>query len=260
MPDVVGDVDAMPVGLVAATNEATAYCTKWLSCCPAAGGPYDLQSCIRATTTYGWEGTLPLDPSVYSRGNITVDQAKAAGCVTALQGFPCGMQTAAQWGAITTACEGVMQGTIPTNSPGCVDSFECAPGNYCDPTVDGGLCTKLAAQGAACNTKIQDPYAGTDAGGGLAPLADQMCSYLGSGNTGLFCDLITKGPNAATCQPLLANGAMCQSTVNSGYYDDQACTPPALCGDDTLCGDPALYPYPSFCAFYPPPKDAGGPG
>ena len=143
----------------------------------------------------------------------------------------------------------------------CVDSFECATGNYCDPTVDGGLCTQLATQGAACNTKIRDPYAGTPAGGGLAPYADQMCSYLGSGQPALFCDLINNGPDAATCKPLLANGAMCGSTLNSGYYDDQACTPPALCGDDLLCGDNALYPYSNFCQLYAPqPQDAGGPG
>jgi hypothetical protein len=257
MPDVVfADSDAGPIGYVVALAEATAYCTKWLSCCPQDAG-YNVQGCINATTTFGWEGTLPLLMSVYYRGNITVNQTKAASCVNALNAFPCGMQTAGQWEAITAACEGVIQGTIATNSPGCVDSFECAPGNYCDPTVDGGLCTALATQGQPCNTKIRDPYAGTDAGGGIAPYADQMCSYLGSGQPALFCDLIRNGPNAATCQPLLANGTMCTSSVNSLYYDDQACTA-GLCGDDSLCGDPALWPYPSFCQFWP--QDAGGPG
>jgi hypothetical protein len=255
MPDVQGgDADAMPVGLVVALNEATAYCTKWLSCCPTDAGPYSLQECINYTTTFGWEGTLPLNAAVYSRGNITVNQSKAAGCVTALNGFPCGTQTPAQWGAITSACEGVIQGTIASGTGGCIDSFECAPGNFCDPTVDGGLCSPLVGQGQPCNTKINDPNV---ANGGTPPLADQMCSYLSSGTPALFCDLIDNGPDAATCQPLLANGASCSNATN-GYYDDQACTPPALCGDNLQCGGTASYPYANFCQFYAPqPKDAG---
>ena len=180
---------------------------------------------------------------VYSRGHITVDQAKAASCISALNSFPCGMQTPAQWGAITSACELVIQGTIPSNSPGCISSFECAPGNYCDSTVSGGLCTPLAMQGQPCNTKISDPSLS------LNPLSDEMCSYLSSGHPALFCDLINNAPDAATCQPLLANGASCSNATNM-YYDDQACTPPALCGDNLQCGGTATYPYTNFCQFY----------
>jgi hypothetical protein len=246
---------AMPSALTVALDEATAYCTSWLSCCPGGldGGTYDLNGCINNSTTYGWEGTLPADPRVYSRGHITVDQNKAAGCISALKAFPCGTQTPAQWQAITSACELVIQGTIPSNSPGCIDSFECAPGNYCDPTVAGGTCTPLATQGQPCNTKINDPDLGHN------PLADQMCSYLSSGSPALFCDLINNGPNAATCQPLLPNGAACQNATGS-YYDDQACTAPALCGDNLQCGGTTSYPYPNFCQFYTTSGDAGGPG
>jgi hypothetical protein len=256
MPDVRGDAadGGPPEGLAFAIHEATAYCTRWLDCCPGGlhGGNYDLQRCIDGNTTLGWEGTLPQDTSVYSRGHITVDKAKAARCVSALGSFECGMQTPAQWGAITSACELVIQGTIPSNSPGCISSFECAPGNYCDPTVAGGMCTPLATQGQPCNTKISDPTLG------LNPLADQMCSYLSSGQPALFCDLINNGPDAATCQRLLANGASC-SNATTTYYDDQACTRPALCGDNLECGGTATYPYSNFCQFYQV-KDAGGPG
>jgi hypothetical protein len=251
-----GDVaaDAMPPGLAFAINEATAYCTSWLNCCPGGldGGSYELQRCIDTNTTLGWEGTLPLDARVYSRGHIIVNEAKVAGCISALSSFPCGMQTPTQWGAITSACELVIEGTIPSNSAGCIDSFECGPGNYCDPTVNGGTCTPLATQGQPCNTKISDPTLS------LNPLADQMCSYLSSGQPALFCDLIDNGPDAATCQPLLANGASC-SNATSMYYDDQACTPPALCGDNLQCGGTTTYPYTNFCQFYGP-QDAGGPG
>jgi hypothetical protein len=254
-PDVTADVvaDGPPVGLVVAINEATAQCSRWLNCCPSRldGGAYDLQHCVRDLTTYGWEGTLPRDTNVYSRGHITVNQAKAANCISAIDSFPCGMQTPAQWGGITSACELVIQGTIPSNSPGCISSFECVPGNYCDPTVAGGLCTPLATQGQACNTKIADTNL-------LPPLADEMCSYLASGQPPLFCDLISNGPDAATCQPLLANGASCSNATNM-YYDDQACTPPALCGDNLKCGGATTYPYSDFCRYYGI-QDAGGPG
>src|SRR5262249_18517211 len=147
-----------PLGLVVAIDEATAYCRRWLNCCPGGldGGSYDLQRCVNSNTTLGWEGTLPLDMRVYSRGHITVDQGKATSCSAALTSFPCGTQTPAQWGAITSACQLVVQGTIPSNAPGCISSFECAPGNYCDPTVDGGLCTALATRGQPCNTKLND--------------------------------------------------------------------------------------------------------
>ena len=244
--------DGAPVGLVVAINEATAQCSNWLNCCPGLdGGAYDLQRCIRDNTTYGWEGTLPEDTSVYYRGHIIVNQARGAGCVSALNSFPCGTQTPTQWGAITSACELVIQGTLPSNAPGCISSFECTPGNYCDPTVDGGLCTPLAKQGEPCNTKISDPDL-------VPPLADQMCSYLSSGEPPLFCDLVNNAPDAATCQPLLANSASCSNAANM-YYDDQACTPPALCGDNLQCGGTTSYPYADFCRLYAI-ADAGGPG
>lgn len=246
-----GGGDAASAALAFALHVATASCSRWLSCCANGqdAGSYDLQRCIDSNTTGGWEGNLPYDVRVYSRGHIKVDQARAAGCISALRSFPCGMQTPAQWGAITAACELVIQGTIPSNTAGCISSFECAPGNYCDPTVGGGTCTPLAKQGQPCNTKINDPT-------GLNPLADEMCSYLSSGQPPLFCDMIDNAPDAATCQPLLANGASC-SNPTTGYYDDQACVKPALCGDNLQCGGNATYPYANFCQFYL--RDAGGP-
>ena len=255
-PDGQRDVgaDGPPVGLAFAIDEATANCTRFLECCPDGldAGAYDLQRCINTFVTFGWEGTLPQDTRVYSRGHIIVNEAKAATCISALNSFPCGLQTPAQWGAITSACELVIQGTLPSNSPGCISSFECASGNYCDPTVDGGLCTPLATQGQPCNTKINDPTLS------WMPLADQMCSYLSSGQPPLFCDLINNAPDAATCRPLLAKGASCSTPAN-GYYDDQACVPPALCGDNMQCGGTTTGPYPAFCQSYLI-QDAGGPG
>ncbi len=245
------DGDAAPPGLVFAQNEATAFCTSLLNCCGSGGadsGAYNLAGCIYSQARFGWEGTLPSDPSVYSRGHVTLDSAKAAQCIAALKAFPCGSQTGAQWTAITQACELVVQGTIPIGSTGCISSFECAPGSYCDPT-GGGTCKALQTQGQPCNTVIT----------GVNPIPDQMCSYLGSGQPALFCDLINDAADAATCQPLLPSGATCQNASGS-YYDDQACQPSvALCGDNLQCGGSASYPYAEFCGLYAI-TDAGGGG
>ena len=239
------------IGLAYAQAQAAAQCVAFLNCCTGGldGGTYNLDGCIQNTTVFGWEGTLPGDLAVYSRGNVTLDQSQAASCIAAIKTFPCGTQTAAQAQAITSACEGVMQGKIPVGTGGCISSFECAPNGFCDPTVDGGLCTALATQGQACNTKINSD---------VNPIPDEMCSYLGSSTPALFCDLISAGPDAATCQPLLAAGANCVNAT-TGYYDDMACVPPAQCGDNSQCGGTASYPYPNFCTFYTI-TDAGGGG
>lgn len=238
-------LQSSPPGLVFATQEATAMCNAYIGCCPGGadgGTSYNLQNCISNLRDYGWEGTLPANEAVYNRGNITLNSSKTAGCLSALQAFPCGTQTAAQWATITDACEGVFQGTIAVGQGGCVSSFECAPSSYCDPTVDGGLCTPLATQGQPCNTVIN-----TD----IDPLPDQMCSYLASGSPAMFCDLINNQPDAATCQPVLANGALCQNNT-TGYYDDQACPASGpMCGDNGLCGGTSTYPVISgFCTAY----------
>jgi hypothetical protein len=252
--DVGSDADAEPPGLIFAQNEATALCTAYANCCKVQdpGVSFYIPQCVANLLTSGWEGSLPALTSVYSRGHVTVDQTKAAACIAAINNFQCPTQTAAGWSTITQACALVLTGTIPANQPGCVQSFECATNTYCDPTVDGGLCRPLATQGQPCNTAINST---------IAPVPDQMCSYLASGQPALFCDLIDNGPDAATCQPVLANGATCTNAV-TGYYDDQACpAAAALCGDDNKCGDTASYPnIAGSCAAFPVPADAGGGG
>jgi hypothetical protein len=253
--DAGADVDAAPpyTGLEFANQYAAAYCNAFLNCCQlATPGLYNTNDCIVAVANEGWEQSLP-DTNVYARGHTTANQTKAMQCITALSSFPCGTQTAAEWQAITNACELVVTGTIPIGSTGCISSFECAPNSYCDPNNDGGTCTALATQGQPCDTAINSA---------VSPIPDQMCNYLGSQNVPLYCNLLDNGADAATCQPTLPAGSACTNTVSppssplNGYYDDLACQPPALCGDNLECGGTTSYPYPFFCQTYL--IDAGG--
>jgi hypothetical protein len=214
------------------------YCRALFACCPS-GVSYDVNACSVAAANEGWELSLP-SSTLYSRGHIVINDSQAAACLAAVANYPCGTQTAAQAQAVTNACELVLQGTIPIGSAGCLSSFECAPGAYCDPTTAGGTCTALATLGQPCDTKINST---------TPVIPDQMCSYLGSANTGLFCDIIDNGPDAGTCQHQLAAGANCANAV-TGYYDDLACAPPSLCSDNNICGGTTSYPYPFFCNLY----------
>jgi hypothetical protein len=247
-----------------ALNQATAYCTRELGCCPGmdAGG-YDLAGCQNLLAGLGWEGTLPQNYQVFNRPFVVMDQARAAGCLAAIAALPCGTQTPAQFAAVTSACEFVFTGTIPVGQSGCISSFECAPsaaidaggGAYCNKPADAGVgvCTALATAGQPCDTAINsaDPT-----------IPDYMCSYLASSNTGLYCDLIDPAgsPNYATCQPLLAAPMAPCTNATSMYFDDQACGAASggpLCGDNG-CGTSASYPYVGFCNTFI--RDAGGGG
>ena len=248
-----GGVDASAV-LAFADALVAARCKNWLACCPGGASAYDLKACTSTYGGYGWEGNLPVDQTALARGNIVIDNIKAAACLSAVTNLSCGSQTAVQWSAATQPCELVLTGTLAINGTGCTSSFECAAGAYCDPS-GSGTCKPLATQGQPCNTVISSL---------VDPRADQMCSYLGSSSNGLYCDLIHNAADAATCQPLLANGANCVNQATSGpasgYYDDQACPASgALCGDNSLCGGSASYPYPANCTPFLI-TDAGGGG
>lgn len=245
--------DAGHPALDFATAEATAICNLWQPCCPVTdAGAYSLSGCIASFQGYGWEANLPYNQNALVRPHITVDQAKATACLAAINStnIPCGHQTAAGYSAVTAACEGVLQGSIPIGQTGCISSFECAPGAYCDTATAGGTCTALSPVGGPCYTVINTPY---------NPIPDEMCSYLGSSSNGHYCDIIDPPDSStyATCQPLLANGATCQTFTTPGtsgfYYDDQACPAAgALCGDPGTCGTTASFPYAGggVCSFH----------
>lgn len=256
-----GAVGDASLYLAFATSQAQAICNFYLGCCPGGTAAYNMAECVAVYQQYGWEGNVPLALRDLSEGNLAINTTQALNCVSQIATLDshCGTQTAAEWTAVTQACELVVTGTLPQGSGPCHTSFECASNSYCSTTVDGGVCAPLATQGQPCDiSTLADSLNGKNTGN---PVTDYVCSYLASGNTGLFCDIVDS-PDASTygtCQPLRAAGQPC-GTSNFSYYDDQACVTSAqLCGDNNLCGSTISNPYPGTCDFYKI-QDAGGGG
>jgi hypothetical protein len=232
-----------------AAQYAQAYCSGQGKCCPGYdAGAFDLASCAASWTTLGWESTLPSNAAVYTRCHLAFDPTRGSACISALQNFDCapdgGPVTATQYNAVTTACQGILVGTLANGAPGCLSSFECVNG-YCKLPSDGGTgtCTALVGDGGACVS-------------GDTP--DEMCSQAGSYQPALWCNRLDGG-TTGTCAPPLADGVTCYvPAVSATYFDDYGCIN-LLCGDDGLCGHPATYPPIAFCGTYLP-TDAGGGG
>jgi hypothetical protein len=259
--DVVTNPDAGEAGPPMApgdwsNQESLALCQGVLNCCPGGidAGAYDLSKCENQFATgaggagsgEGWfEYTIPERPNLYDAG-IGFNADAGAECLASLRSFPCGTKTAAQWQAITTECFNALYGTLSAGAA-CLSSWQCAPGSFCDH-VDGGgpygTCAALVGQGQPCGVGLR-------VGGN----PDQMCSYLGSDQPALYCNLIN--PDAgSTCQPLLANGATCTDTTGQDFFD-MACSA-GLCGDNGTCGATTALPFPFFCNSFI--ADAGGGG
>ena len=211
----------IPPGLLMYQQQyAQAFCQATLHCCDNFdAGAYDLNACQAANQTVGWENTLPPQNSIFTRGNLAFDQEAGAGCLAALGTVPCTALTATENSSIINACASVIHGTIPVGSFGCGSSWECAPGAFCDSTMDGGLCTALVAQGAACGNKAPN---------------DEMCAYLSTHTPSLYCDFINHPDGGgATCVPTQADPAGCVDP--NGFSYDFSCTS-ELCGDNNTCG------------------------
>jgi hypothetical protein len=237
--------DAAPTKLQAyASQYAHAFCSGFAKCCPGGdAGAFDVESCAASSSFGGgWRSTLPFSAQALTADNMLLDNDAGANCIAALQNMGCtvgGTMTAAAFSAVTTACNGVLTGTIPTGSSGCVSSFECTNG-YCNLPTDGGAgtCTALAGAGGACAAGNDSP--------------DQMCSQAGT-RPALWCDLLDHPDGVgATCIAPFSDGTTCFTT---SYWDDYGCAS-GICGDDSTCGTPATYPDPGFCAFWTP-ADAG---
>jgi len=221
-------------------NQATAYCQRLATCCGADAGNFNEAKCVTDNLLGGWEFSLPSPLDVLDAGHIALDPDASAACINLIGNFSCPTSSAANYGAITTACYGALRGTIPIGKGPCSSAFECAPGSYC-ATVDAGdagtQCEALLAVGQPCG----------------AALHDTACSYLGSGSAPAnFCDRFGIREAGVTCQPGIANGSLC--TTDYVHYDDESCRS-LMCGDDWNCGTTLTQPTSFQCAPYK--KDGG---
>jgi len=234
-------------------NQATAYCQRLAACCGSDAGNFNLASCISDNQQGGWEFSLPFPLSILDAGHIALDPDASANCVNLIGNFACPTSTAAQYGAITTACFQALRGTIPIGKGPCMSAFECAPGSYCatvpaasdagdagdaGPTTE---CKALLAVGQPCGTDPSAPH-------------DTACSYQGSGSTA-FCDRHAIHDAGIVCQPGIPNGSLCTSDYVN--YDNESCVS-LMCGDDWNCGTTLTQPTSLQCGPYQ--RDAGDGG
>jgi hypothetical protein len=257
-PDADAGADAPPDGPNAlqqyAVRYAQAFCTGNLRCCTGYPTGYDFGLCVAQQQAQGFEFTLPGDPAAYKNGHLLLDEDAGARCVAALTSVACGTTvTAALNAGMANACYGVFQGTIPVATGGCVDSYECVSGAYCNAILDGGaivldagdagfvykptgVCAAIAADGGSCMTREQ-------------------CTTATAQPTSFCSAQLTL--DAGNCQPLLPDNAGC--TDPNGIFYDLACQA-ELCAaaTGTACG--GSFPNDNtngFCTLY---ADAGGGG
>ena len=146
-------------------------------------------------------------PSV-SQGNISVDQAKANACVSALGALSCPNvgTPAAEYRTAMRDCFGALVGLVAQNGA-CHADVECAAGLYCQGAFNGttwaaggGTCQAQRTLGQACGT--------TD------PTGSDSCASRLSGDTGRVCK----------------NGVCASASAAGG-----ACIVAAGCGAGLVC-------------------------
>jgi hypothetical protein len=224
---------------------ATAVCAGLANCC---GAGFDTNLCKSANLAQGYDNTLPFLPTVINAGHLTFNAAQAAACTAALQAWPCGPTlTAAQNQQILSACHNVLGGTIPVDGGGCMSSFECVTGAYCN----GSTCAALVRDGGACNAANESP--------------DEQCMSIATAQPTLFCNLYPAdgGPSSGsgTCQPAQPNGTTSLCTDNVNYFSDYGCASQLCSTTSGTCAasmtNPADPTKGYYCANY---LDAGGGG
>jgi hypothetical protein len=260
--------DSMMMPLEAATGDAAAalvqftqqvaqaLCNRYASCCFMGGdaSAFNTDLCVGSYTAFGYQGSSEGINRLLS-GHVAFDPAQAKSCLDQINAVDCStnMRTSAQEKAIRSACFGAMTGTVPAGSP-CADPIECAPGLFCSvggaPANDAGytgLCTALRTTGGACGDFGMNNPAGSET----------ICSYRGSGNTGLTChnsDYATGNffdAGSWTCQP--------QQAATQGCNQNVDCTT-ALCDPGAqenlfTCANAEAFIYPFACVNFI--KDGG---
>lgn len=242
--------DALSPPLAFPGQVAAALCSTIAACCGTTGdaATFNWSACLTAEST-GFKGSSE-GVAYYGGGNVTFNAAAAQACLTAIQTIDCAtdQQTAAGEKALYENCLVAYEGTLPAGS-GCQNTVECVPGTFCQPVEGGvgdagetGLCTALSGAGGACGFP-----------GSNDSTAQTACSYNGSGNTGLYCQVSNPSTptqlldaSAWVCEPPQSAGGGCLLNVGCASF---------LCGG-TSCVTVETFTSPSKCAQLT--LDAGG--
>jgi hypothetical protein len=238
-PDVLVDA-AKPLIEKFMEDQAEAYCKSLSRCCfgdanlqngqPVDGGgafdsgTYDKAKCLAYTQKIGFEGSLYYVSDLSDAGGVGIDTAAAADCIAKVTALKCQLGRT-EFLQIRDTCFGALQGLRVANGD-CKSSLQCAPGHFCK----GGKCEALRLADAGCGDFT------TDIG-----VAEEACSWRGSGDTLRFCESYdqqgTELPVASwRCRPALPNGSACN---NSAWCADGMCSLAA--GPEYKCKDPVTY-------------------
>jgi hypothetical protein len=195
----------------------TAYCERIAACCQSIdagalpGQIFDMPTCVADLIDFGYQGNTTGEAFLDS-GHVALNATQAASCLAQIAAVDCtaDLLSSSQEKSIIGACFGALTGTQDAGAA-CNVSLECAPGTFCEPLSDGGgTCTPLRPDGGSCADL-----------GRVFDNAAQICSYRGSGNTGLTCLTFDPTTNVSfadaasfVCVPQLATGANCSFNDN----------------------------------------------
>jgi hypothetical protein len=196
----------------------TVVCNRWQVGCGLNGSQFNAALCQEVYGTSGFQN-VGAAAAFLDGGRIGYDPTAACQCLELNTGLAPGLIAQSYLIMLQTTCLSAYVGTSPIGDGGCVSSYECVPGGFCNDPADGGLgtCMALVPEGGQC--------ANSD-----------MCNYVATGVRELYCN------SALACGPTLEAGSECtgdlQCSSNScigatcqGGYNFAS---PALCGDFTV--------------------------
>lgn len=230
---------AFPAQVVAALCNQAAVC-----CFGDASANFNVAKCESGDLTVGFQGSSH-GSAFLDSGNVAFNPTKASACLADLAAIDCrtNQLTTADVSALYPDCFGALQGTLPLGAV-CNGSIECAPGEFCEPGDSGttGTCQAVRTADAGCG----------DFGTPASPTSDQIlnaqsiCSYRGSGNTGLVCEYEDRATGNAlptwSCVPSGALGGNCSYPLD--------CTS-KLCPPTTYtCGQATEFFNATGCMYY----------
>jgi hypothetical protein len=256
--DAARSYNGSPASFAAAV--ATNVCELLANCCgtSADAATFNFPLCYQGqlpTATSGGISGSTAGANLLDGGHIAFDPVAAQACLDILSQLDCSTNqlSSSTETQVYKECFAAYTGSLPAGSP-CNGTIECVPGNYCLP-VDGGAgdagalgaCQPLAAKGAGC---------GLFATGSAA---QSVCSYRGSGNTGLFCQHFD--PSMPT-QNLDAAAWTCaaQEPLDAGCQQNQDCL--SFACHSNVCSTSIFVAGPKTCSTFAleagAPADAAG--